>query len=121
MTMTRTEIEHSLQDLNKLVLDGKIIDAFEKYYHEDVVMQENSDVATISKAANRQREQEFLDNITEFRSAEVKGLAVGDNISFVVWGYDYTHKEWGEKNYTQVSIQQWKDGKIIREQFVYSN
>lgn len=119
--MNRTEIERSLNDLNTLVLKGKMLDAFDKYYHDDVIMQDNNLPATISKAENRKREIEFLDNIVEFRGAKVKGMAVGDAISFVIWEYDYTHKEWGVRNYSQVSIQQWKDGKIINEQFIYSN
>ena len=57
----------------------------------------------------------------EFRNASVLGVAVGDNISYVTWHYDYTHREWGVRNYTQVSVQHWKDGRIIREQFIYSN
>jgi hypothetical protein len=118
--MTRTEIENAIKDLNELVLNGKALEAFEKYYHDDVSMQENHLTPTVSKAANREREKEFFDGITEFRNAKVKGLAVGDNISYVTWEYDYTHREWGLRNYTQVSIQQWKDGKIIHEQFVYA-
>jgi hypothetical protein len=46
---------------------------------------------------------------------------VGDNLSFVIWQYDYTHKEWGARNYTQVSVQEWLDGKIVKEKFIYSN
>jgi hypothetical protein len=119
--MTRLQIEQSLKDLNHLVLQGKMLEAFDKYYHDEVAMQENELPATYSKARNREREMEFLNNISEFRNAEVKGMGVGDEISFVIWEYDYTHKEWGERNYTQVSIQHWKDGKIINEQFIYSN
>lgn len=119
--MKRTEIEQSLNDLNNLVLEGRMMDAFEKYYHPDVAMQENEFPPVISKDANRKRELEFLGKIIEFRKAEVKGVGIGDEISFVIWNYDYTHKEWGVKNYSQVSIQEWKDGKIIREQFIYSN
>ena len=119
--MKRTEIENSLKDLNSLVLEGRIMDAFEKYYHPDVAMQENELPPVISKEANRQRELEFLSNLTDFRKAEVRGVGIGDGISFVIWNYDYTHKEWGVKNYSQVSVQQWKDGKIIREQFIYPN
>ena len=119
--MTRTEIEQSLQELNTLVLEGKMLDAFEKYYHDDVVMQENESAPTVSKEINRQREIEFLNNITDFRGAEVKGIAVGDGLSSVIWQYDYTHKEWGVRTYTQVSVQHWKDGKIIKEQFIYNN
>jgi hypothetical protein len=119
--MTRLEIENSLKELNSLVLNGKMMDAFEKFYHGDVAMQENHLHPTISKDANRQRELEFLDNVIEFRGAEVKGTGIGDNISFVIWKYDYTHKVWGVRDYTQVSIQEWRDGKIIRETFVYAN
>jgi hypothetical protein len=119
--MTRTEIEHSLKDLNDLVMQGRVMDAFEKYYHEDVVMQDNELPPTVSKELNRKREEEFISNLTDFRHAAVKGIGVGDDISFVIWEYDYTHKEWGVRNYSQVSVQQWKNGKIVHEKFVYSN
>lgn len=119
--MTHFEIENALHDLNSLVLKGKALEAFEKYYADDVAMQENHLPPTVTKAANRQREIEFYSDVTEFRSAEIKGLAIGNGISYVTWHYDYTHKQWGVRNYTQVSIQHWKEGKIIHEQFVYSN
>ena len=119
--MSRTTIERSLQELNGLVQSGQLLDAFEKFYHDDVSMQENSHPPVIGKDANRKREYEFLENIEEFRSASVNGLGVGDNISFVIWKYDYTHKEWGVRNYQQVSVQTWREGKIIHEQFFYGN
>lgn len=119
--MTQSQIESSLQELNGLVIGGRLMDAFETFYHDDVVMQENNLPATVSKGANRQRELQFLDNVTEFRNAEVKGIGVNGNLSYVIWHYDYTHKEWGVRDYTQVSIQEWKDGQIIKEIFVYNN
>ena len=119
--MNRVNIENSLKDLNSLVQEGKLMDAFEKYYHDEVVMQENANDPVVGKSANRERELQFLNNIAEFRSASVHGVGVGDEISFVIWSYDYTHKEWGVKNYTQVSVQNWKEGKIIKEQFFYGN
>jgi hypothetical protein len=114
-------IEQKILELNQLVIAGKMMDAFEKFYHEDVQMRENVNLPVIGKKANRNRELEFLKNITEFRNASVEGMAIGDNISFVIWSYDYTHKLWGEKKYTQVSVQHWKDGQIIRENFFYGN
>ena len=114
-------LKEKITELNRLVLAGKALDAFEKFYHPEVVMQENENVPTVGKDANRQREIEFFNSISEFRGAEVKGVAVGDNLSSVIWHYDYTHKEWGVKKYTQVSVQHWKDGQIIKEQFFYGN
>ena len=112
--MTQQEIEAAINELNSLVLEGKLLDAFEKYYHEDVQMQENDLPATVSKEANRKREQVFLQNVTDFRKAEVKGVAVSGNAAFVIWHYDYTHKEWGVRNYSQVNVQEWEDGKIVK-------
>lgn len=110
-----------IDDLNDLVLQGKALEAFEKYYHDDVIMQENEGSPTIGKAANRQREIEFFSAITEFRNAKPLKITVGEDISMVQWQYDYTHKDWGVRNYSQVSVQEWKDGKIIKEQFFYGN
>ena len=117
MNTTETNIE----ELNALVLNGKTMEAFEKFYHQDVQMQENENPPVIGKEANREREQEFLNNVSEFRNASVEGVASNGNISFVIWNYDYTHKQWGERNYRQVSVQHWKDGQIVKEQFFYAN
>lgn len=119
--MTRLEIEKNLYELNRLITEGKMMEALDKYYHDDVVMQENEQAPIITKEANRKQELEFLDNIIEFRSALIEGIGVGEGISYVIWKYDYTHWQWGVRKYTQVSVQEWKDGKIIREKFVYPN
>jgi len=110
-----------IDDLNDLVLQGKALEAFEKYYHDEVIMQENENSPTIGKEANRQREKEFFSSITEFRTARPLKITVGEGISMVQWHYDYTHRDWGVRNYSQVSVQEWKDGKIIKEQFFYGN
>jgi len=114
-------ISQKINTLNQLVLSGKPLEAFEKFYHPEVSMQENENLPTKGKETNRTREVEFFSRITEFRNAEVIGVATGEGISTVIWKYDYTHKEWGVRNYTQVSVQHWKDGLIINEQFFYGN
>jgi ketosteroid isomerase-like protein len=110
-----------ITDLNDLVLQGKALEAFDKYYHDDVVMQENENPPTVGKALNRQREEAFFAAITDFRGAHPQKVTVGEDTTMVQWHYDYTHREWGTRNYTQISVQEWQDGKIIREQFFYGN
>jgi len=109
-----------ITDLNDLVLNGKAVEAFEKYYDDNVVMQENESEPTVGKDANRKREEEFFSNILDFRSARPLKVTIGENVTMVEWSYDYTHKEWGVRNYSQISVQEWKNGKIINEKFYYS-
>ena len=115
------DISKKINDLNSLILEGKAMEAFEKYYHEDVIMQENQMDPTIGKEANRQREREFFNAVTEFRGAEARKIALGKDLSMVEWHYDYTHRDWGNRNYTQIAVQEWKDGLIIKETFYYGN
>ncbi len=110
-----------ITDLNNLVLQGRIMDAFEKYYHDEVTMQENDHEPTVGKANNRRKELDFLAKVTQFRGATPLKVTAGPNATMVEWHYDYTHAEWGEKNYTQISVQEWKDGQIVKEKFYYPN
>lgn len=118
--MFMTTLAEKIQDLNDLILQGKILEAFEIYYHPEVSMQENENEPTIGKTANRQREEAFVAAVTEIRSARVLKTTVGENCSMVEWQFDYTHKDWGVRHYKQVSVQEWKDGLIIHEKFYYN-
>jgi hypothetical protein len=116
-----SSIKEKVAELNELILSGKALDGFERFYHPEVVMQENETPPVFGKEANRKREQEFFGSISEFRGARVLEVATGEDVSMVQWHFDYTHKEWGDRNYKQVAVQHWKDGQIIKEQFFYGN
>ena len=115
-----SKLLEKITDLNDLILQGKAMEAFEKYYDEDVTMQENESEPTIGKEVNRKGEEEFFRNVTEFRSAQRLKVTIGKNTTMVEWQYNYTHGEWGVRNYSQVSVQVWKNGGIIKEKF-YDN
>jgi hypothetical protein len=117
---TAIDLKAAFKDIKQLVLQGNAMQAFEKYYGEDVVMQENENLPTVGKAANHQREEEFFAKVVEFRGAEVKNVAFGDNVIISEWFLDYTHQEWGKRTDDQVSVQEWKDGKVVRERFYYT-
>lgn len=116
-----TDLKVAFEDIKNLVLQGKAMDAFEKYYAEDVVMQENGNPPTVGKEANRQRELDFFSKLSEFRGAEVKNVAYGDNLILSEWFLDYTHTEWGKRTYNQTCVQVWKDGKIVEERYYYGS
>ena len=106
--------------LNQMLVDNQPLEAFEKFYHPDVVMQDNHQPATVGKDANRLREEKFYGNITELRRNIPLKVAVGDNITMVEWLMDFTHREWGSVLLHQVSVQVWAGRHIIKENFFYS-
>ena len=116
-------IRENVEELNSMVLQGDILGAFDKFYADDVVMQDNETPLREGKSNCRQFEEGFVNGITEFRGAKVGNILVSEDagVSVVEWEFDYTHKEWGVRKYTQVSIQRWKGDQIVMEKFVYSN
>ena len=110
-----------VDQLNQMILEGKILEAFDKFYADDVVMQDNDYPARVGKEVNRQFEEGFVNGLTEFRGAKVVNTIISDGIVAVEWWFDYTHKEFGTRNYTQVAVQRWKNGKIVEEKFYYNN
>lgn len=117
--MTTHAIADLDRNLNEAILTGNALEAFETYYADDVVMQENDAEPTVGKAANREREETFFAAITDFRGAKVLATGVGNDTSFSHWHFDFTHREWGDRNYHQVAVRTWQDGKIVHEVFYY--
>ena len=107
------------QELNQMILEGKALDAFEKFYAEDVVMQEGADEPFEGKETNRQREKDFFGAVTELRALDLKEVAVGDGVTMSTWHYDFTHEEYGDQAFDQVAIRHWdEDGRVVRERFI---
>jgi ketosteroid isomerase-like protein len=120
---TTMTIAERIADLNSMILEGKILDAFDKHYAQDVVMADNFNDNRTGFDACRQFEVDFVNNLTDFRGAEVLDVSVDENtgIAFVKWHFDYSHKEWGVMDYVQVAVQRWENGRIVHERFIYGN
>ena len=106
-------------EVNKLILEGKGPEAFEKFYAEDVVMQEPTDPPRVGKEVNRKAEQQFYGSIEEFFGAKLLASAVGDGVTFSEWSYDFKLKGQPRVKLEQVTRRQWKNGQIVHERFYY--
>ena len=114
-------LKDNVNDLNNMILQGQILEAFDTYYADDVVMQENNQEPRVGKETNRAYEEQFVGGLTEFRAAEVKAQAVNeeDGVAFTQWYMDFTHSEYGDVERHQVSVQHWENGQVVRERFFY--
>ena len=108
------------QALNQAIQKGDILGAFETYYADDVVMQENDDPPRKGKFVNRDYEKAFVDSVAQLHSIKMLGSAVGDGISYSEWLFDMTFKNGTRAVSPQVSARRWKNGKVISERFYYN-
>lgn len=122
MTTEGMGIKENVKELNDMILQGKMMEAFEKFYADDVVMQENSEEPRVGKDVNREFEKKFMENIEEFHGAKVNVVAFSDDGETAMshWDMDITFKGSERKKSSQIAVQKWKDGKIVNERFFHS-
>jgi|SRR5579863_8914463 len=118
--MSDNNISELDSQLNQQVLQGDILGAFDRFYADDLVMQENSEPPFVGKAENRKREEAFLASVEQFHGAKVLSSAVSGDVSFSEWEMDVTFKGGPRMLMSQVAVRRWKNGKVAHERFYYS-
>ncbi|WP_144051652.1 nuclear transport factor 2 family protein [Fibrisoma limi] len=98
--------------------EEKPMDAFEKFYHDDIEKADIDGVTMTGKAVNHQRGLDLLSKITAVRELSNKGFIVAGDRSFTTWQIDFDHVDWAAVKGTEIAIQDWKDGRIVRERIV---
>jgi hypothetical protein len=114
-----SNLEALEKELNDLILAGKGMEAFEKFYADDVSMQENLEAPCVGKDANRTREQQFAGMIEQFHDTVLRAYAIGDGVTFSEWTYEFTMKNGARMLLNEVARRQWANGKVVHERFYY--
>ena len=108
-------------DLNDMLLQGQQIEALEKFYDPEVEVQENDDDPVRGKVRAIQARKAFLAGVKEINCVKPLKVAVGEATTMVEWQVSYQLNEGTEQQFTQVAVQEWKDGQIVREKFYFGN
>ena len=116
------KLKNNVEKLNALIKEGRIMEAFEKYYGEEVVIQVNGNSPITGKDQNRKREMIFLQEIEKLNNAEIMLVAFGgidNDVSVTEWEINIENKEGVKKIIYRVNVQHWKDDKIIDEKIYF--
>ncbi|HTV36882.1 MAG TPA: nuclear transport factor 2 family protein [Xanthobacteraceae bacterium] len=117
--MNAQTFKTAVDDLTAKVVAGKSLDAIDQYYADDVTMQENEQQPRVGKAACRAFEKDFISKIKAKRTFACDGYVISGNKAFIVYRVDIDHADWGTLNMSEVAIQEWSNGKVEHEKFVY--
>jgi len=115
-----TNLERAQQLYNQ-VGQGQILEAFEKNYADNVVMEEPNGIRK-GKAINREYEEQFVNSVEEFHGMDIKAISEDVNTAkvFIEISMDVTFKGGNRVTMEQVAVQQWENGQIIHERFYYN-
>ena len=109
------------QALYDMINQGQLMEGFEKYYHENVVMQELGEEPRIGKAANREYELKFLSMVKEVHGGGVDAILSDEETGTVMvesW-MDVTFQDGNRVHFAQVAVQKWDGDRIVSEKFYH--
>jgi len=116
--MTEQQIANSVDELIAIVADGKPMEAFDKFYHDNLEKIDLNGVLVKGKQKNAEIGLTLLSKVSNIRDFTAVGKIVKGNRSFLVWSLDFDHADNGQVKVLQVAIQDWEDGKIVLERFI---
>ena len=93
MSQSNSNVAESDSQLNQMILSGQALDGFDKFYADDVVMQEREGEPRVGKAVNRKYEEGFFSSVAEVHEIALHDSAAGDETSFGAWTFDVTFKD----------------------------
>lgn len=108
-----------IENIYNHIAEGKALDAFEKYYADDVVMVLEDGSKVKGKDANRDRENEFFSSVESFNGINVTAITSNeeDGTTSVECSMDITFKGGNQVVLEQVAVQHWDGDEIKRERF----
>jgi len=109
-----------INELLEYIRSGRIMEAMEEFYADDVVMTEPMYGATNGLKANLEREQKFVDSVAEFKGFESPVVAIEGDTSVYENVMDWVGTDGKDYHVEQVVVAKWNgDGKIVHERFYY--
>ncbi len=115
--MTEQQISTALDELVALVSEGKWEIAFDKFYHDDLEKTDLDGITVKGKAINYENGKAFASRISNVKDFSFSGKVVKGNRSFLVWSFDFD-VDGNPLKVVEVAIQDWEEGRIIRERFM---
>lgn len=114
-------LKERVEVLNALILKGKIDEAFEQFYHPELVRQENYESPRVGKTFNWEYEKKAIARVDEWHAVELRDIALNEEaqVSMVVQFIEVTVAGKRFKR-EEVAVQKWQDELIIHEKFYYS-
>ncbi len=114
--------EHNvrLDELLHYLREGRILDAMTEFYAENVITEKPACGSTKGLPANIEREKQFVQSVRDFRNFLVPHSATSPNTAIYETIMDWVDTQGKDHHVEQVSVQTWKNGKIVHERFYYS-
>ncbi len=101
------------------VVNGDHADAIRDFYHEDASMQENEEPPRVGRDKLVAHEEAALKRVQSMTTEPPRAVLMdGDQVA-IAWTFEIVDGEGVRRRLNEVTLQEWRGDRILREQFVY--
>jgi hypothetical protein len=112
-------LEELVLKLIALVEEGRFLEAIERFYTEDAIMQDNDDAPRVGMASILAGERVALSHFKEIHTSRAESFLVDGNRVAINWIFEFTDPQGCRRRLNEIAYQQWRDGRIVQERFYY--
>jgi hypothetical protein len=110
--------QENVRQLISMAVDGKFLEAIEKFYSGGASMQENNGPPRVGLTALLENERRALAFMSQLRTTAVSHVVDGDRAA-INWIFEFTDPQGNRRRLDEIAYQLWRDGKIVEERFFY--
>jgi hypothetical protein len=92
---------------------------YERFYDENVVVQENLQPPRVGRAISIDRQKRMNENVKEIHDFQIEAVLVDGDRSVIEMHLDLTTKDGYRIHIEELGMQTWKNGMIVRERYFY--
>jgi len=110
------------QKLYQMMETGQMMEAFEQFYHNDVVVVDGTEPAREGKDAQRKAIEEWGNMVQEMHGGGVNSITSDEanGITTVESWTEITFKDGNRMKFEEVGVQRWEGDQIVHERFYHS-
>jgi len=110
-------VHNLIDDFINMNQAGLVLELCKKYYDENVTMLNNGQVFANSMRESYEKQKGFVESVKEFK-VELVSKKIDGDVSELIFNYKMTGSDSTVNEFTGKHIQTWKNGKIIKEEYV---
>lgn len=108
-------------ELYRMIDSGQAMEAFEKFYADNVKMIEANGDTREGKDKNREFQKEWFSSVQDMHGAGVNSITSNEDqgVTMVESWMDVSFKDGSRMKMEEVARQKWEGDKIVEERFYY--
>ena len=110
-------LKERVEALDQQVVDGKIMEAVDAFFHPDVITEEGNGTKTHGLNVKKEKLQSFFAGISSVNEIKLHSQAVGDDVTMSEYTFDLTQTDGSPILWNEVLRRKWKDGLVIDERY----